>query len=713
MRNLFGGDPYFNNVALQLPLRSHLRDESKTAKAVTIYGDTNIISDAAYFDGTGDYLGLSAHDSLVLGTADFTFECFANFSSVSGFRVLIAQRNTASSEHAISVYWASATGSLEFVYSGNGTTYTTAQFNWSPQTATWYHIAFVRYGTNLQCFVDGKQIGTTHNIGTTNIYSSSAEFKIGAADATPSSLFQGYIKDLRITKGLVRYKSNFTIPLMLPASHGVSRISHVTPITLPDAKRPPIIKKYNKTNNITYSNNISLQLPFFNSLNDESVNPRTATVSGSPKIDNEAAYFNGSTDYIQYAKNPSLNLGTGDFTIEFWFNYPGSAIGYPTVICTGQPGWTAGGCNIVVDGSGAVDKVVMSYFTGGLNFATNTTIQYNTWNHIAYVRRSGKLYAYYNGKYENSWDFTDSLDFTNGDAYNIFIGTSAHQTVQCYTGYIKNLRIIKGIGIYNSNFTPDWNLPSNYTSSKNIFTYNKIDSRKPPVLINPIPTVDGDKYFQHVLVHMPLTGPEWSNYGLTTEAVAAYGDVKIHGDGTYFDGSDDYLQFTDVGTDFQPTTEDLTLELECKPDAASLAAGLYTLCGRARSTGGEAILILRISSGVFAAVNYKSTNAYDTITSTTALEAGKWYHVAFVKRGVWAGLFVNGKLEGTSSFAAFDLNDAGHQFSIGRLGTYAGQYFAGYIRNVRLTRGVARYWSNFTPPTSLPTHGVAAAYGIK
>jgi len=76
-----------------------------------------------------------------------------------------------------------------------------------------------------------------------------------------------------------------------------------------------------------------------------------------------------------------------------------------------------------------------------------------------------------------------------------------------------------------------------------------------------------------------------------------------------------------------------------------------------------------------------------------------WMHFAFVRNGnVFTG-YLNGVSQGsiTQSGSLFTGND---NFTIGALGSNGDFSFNGQIDEFRLTKGVARYTANFTPPTS-------------
>jgi len=81
-----------------------------------------------------------------------------------------------------------------------------AASSWSPNSSQWYHIAVTREGSSLKQFVDGTQLGTTVTDNTN--YADGLTW-IGYGG---SGYFNGYMSDVRITKGLARYTANFTPP---------------------------------------------------------------------------------------------------------------------------------------------------------------------------------------------------------------------------------------------------------------------------------------------------------------------------------------------------------------------------------------------------------------------------------------------------------------------------------------------------------------------
>ena len=80
--------------------------------------------------------------------------------------------------------------------------------SWSPAIDTWYHVAVVRSGSTVTAYVDGTSIGTFTDLDMT----SSNQMLIGAEDTTPNAVLNGWIDELRISKGTARYTANFTPP---------------------------------------------------------------------------------------------------------------------------------------------------------------------------------------------------------------------------------------------------------------------------------------------------------------------------------------------------------------------------------------------------------------------------------------------------------------------------------------------------------------------
>jgi hypothetical protein len=88
-----------------------------------------------------------------------------------------------------------------------------------------------------------------------------------------------------------------------------------------------------------------------------------------------------------------------------------------------------------------------------------------------------------------------------------------------------------------------------------------------------------------------------------------------------------------------------------------------------------------------------------SVTSTGTIPATTWTHIAVTKSGNTVRLFINGVIDGSN--AAFGTGTVNTQaLRIGVDNTNAAGFFNGYIDDLRITRGFARYTANFTPSAS-------------
>ena len=208
----------------------------------------------------------------------------------------------------------------------------------------------------------------------------------------------------------------------------------------------------------------------------------------------------------------------------------------------------------------------------------------------------------------------------------------------------------------------------------------------------------GDPHFSSVqlLLHMEGTDDaqvftDSSQNGFT---VTANGNVKTENTekkfgstSAYFDGSGDYLSIADHAN-LRIGTSDFTLEWWIRYAAGGAFQSIYTK-GYA-TTGG---LLLQTTNGANPALyNYFGSTSIFTESGSPALNT--WYHHAVVRDSGTVTLYRDGVSVGSASNST-DLNDTS-AIDIGNGGGYG---FNGYLDELRLTIGVARYTGAFTPPT--------------
>lgn len=201
-------------------------DDSPTPHSVTRYnaltktGTKQFGTAAGYFDGTGDYLSVPDSEDWAFGGGNFTIDCWVKLSSLpvenTSFNI-VTKHDTAAGNREWSMYYEYAFEDsgrrMVFVYSTTGSNFikfTTDTFDLS--ISIWTHISVVRDSNNTRIYIDGIQSGTTH-VASYTIYNSNTVLRVGCDSkdgGTLRNFYNGYIDELRISKGIARWTENFT-----------------------------------------------------------------------------------------------------------------------------------------------------------------------------------------------------------------------------------------------------------------------------------------------------------------------------------------------------------------------------------------------------------------------------------------------------------------------------------------------------------------------
>lgn len=189
---------------------------------------------------------------------------------------------------------------------------------------------------------------------------------------------------------------------------------------------------------------------------DSSDNAFTCTAEGQAqhstaeaKFGSSSMLFDGAGDGVSVPNNAAWQFGTGDFTIEFWFNAVNVSL---------NKGLAKFGANITSDYGWLIDhngpQIRFIYSddgtTGGTTACQTTSagLTNNTWHHVAVVRNSGTLDIYVDGT--SRYSATQSASF--------FAATGTMNFGRAFStyhdGYMEEFRIVKGTAIYTTSFTP-------------------------------------------------------------------------------------------------------------------------------------------------------------------------------------------------------------------------------------------------------------------
>jgi len=208
--NVFTSDPYWSNVVLAMHMDGANNSTTFTdlkGHSVTPYGNAKISTtqskfggSSAYFDGGGDYLSIPHSTDWDIYQTPFTIELFVLTNLSNARQSLVDHRNNGSGNWELHI---TSTNQIRFYYT---TTASTLLSSLTITIGTFNHIALTFDGTTHRIFINGVLDNSSIMDQTANI---SNPLNIGSSI---SHFLNGYIDDLRITKGVARYTSNFTPP---------------------------------------------------------------------------------------------------------------------------------------------------------------------------------------------------------------------------------------------------------------------------------------------------------------------------------------------------------------------------------------------------------------------------------------------------------------------------------------------------------------------
>ena len=156
-------------------------------------------------DGTGDYATVQPSPDFAFGTGTWCVEAWVYNTATSGSNQIIFDFRSAAPQVVPTIYIEGGTGHLHLAVNGPIVLDTGVSLSLN----TWTHIAVAKSGTSTKFFKNGTQIGATYT--DTNNYIQ-GPLTIGARfDGT--SGFNGYLDDVRISKGTARYTTTFTAPI--------------------------------------------------------------------------------------------------------------------------------------------------------------------------------------------------------------------------------------------------------------------------------------------------------------------------------------------------------------------------------------------------------------------------------------------------------------------------------------------------------------------
>jgi len=402
--------------------------------------------------------------------------------------------------------------------------------------------------------------------------------------------------------------------------------------------------------------------------NNGTASANTSTLTTTGKI-NQALAFNGSSQYVN-VDTLEADIGSDTKgTISVWVNKT-ALIAERTIFGIGGTS-TDNYFSLNIHSSG---KIRIGLIAAGANKWTidsSDVLTAGSWFHLALVHDGISPKLYINGVKQTE-TFLSSVDktvwFSGTTTDNGRIGclnTNGSGNILFWDGSIDDFRYYQNIALGQEAISAIYNVG---TGTENSLIVDASASAHPI-------TAYGNTY-----VVPAVPNP-------TTAKLASGGGNAL------FNGTSSYLSLAD-SDDWSFGTGDFTVEFwiySSDVEAQRMIIGQYadgSNMWRIQTAGNGTIDFNWVIGGVDKGYYY----------SSRVVQFGKWHHIAVVRNGTSGLLFVDGVSKALTTGTSFSTNDVGNIASSLYVGTRGGAlYHAGYLDELRISKGIARYTANFTP----------------
>jgi len=649
-----GSDPYFEYTTLLLPgngtngaqnntfLDGSTNNFTITRNGNTTQGTFSPFSQTGWsgaFNTSTTYLTVTDTSNLRFGSSNFTIEAFV-YRAASGATQTIASKGASTPTG-----WVFQISSADkLVFTDTSTSITGAT---SLAANTWYYVAVVRAGTgsNQTTLYVNAVSDATGTSATT--FSQTDNMKIGA-DRSNTNFANGYISNLRLSN--------------------TNRTISSTPTSALAADSNTIfLGLYNNRFQYTDSTAAFTNMSVTGTPSVQAFSPFNPTASWSAATYGGSGYFDGTGDYIVTPTNAALSstLLASDFTIEMWI--------YLLQAPSGGTIWT----NSTANSDGFTSSYIysnLSIGTGkvGVNEFTSAAgvLKLNEWTHFACVRNGATVYIYVNGVQVASGAAATYLN--TSAAKPLTFGQNYQTSPTATNAYLSGIRVVSS-AVYTANFTPPTAPPTAITNTS--------------LLLN----------FTNAGIYDATSKNDLETVG---NAQISTAQSKWGGSSMYFDGTGDLLSVRTT-SDLQMNgsfTWEAWLYLISLPSAGNYKT-LWAQRNTASQQGGPCVVIDSSGNLLLFFANSTATGwAFESFDTGLDVSLTQWQHIALVKNGTSVTLYKNGT-GGTSTTSSSAIGTAGN--TVIMAGAVDGsQAVDGYMQDFRITKGYARYTSNFTAPTA-------------
>jgi len=220
--------------------------------------------------------------------------------------------------------------------------------------------------------------------------------------------------------------------------------------------------------------------------------------------------------------------------------------------------------------------------------------------------------------------------------------------------------------------------------------------------------------YTKLLLHMDGTDGSTTFKDETGKTVTANGNAQIDtaqykfgGASGLFDGNGDYLTVPD-SADWYFGAGDFTIDVWAR---FASSGGTYNICARKDASSNQWALNCQSNNIFFQ--EYIGGSLKINMWVDYAFSTNTWYHIAFVRTGNIFKIFINGTQVGSDYNNSTEIINLTSNLHIGtNISSDYKFYFNGWLDEFRISKGIARWTANFTPPSSpynyyIPCGGVA------
>jgi hypothetical protein len=597
-------------------------------------------------------------------------------------------------------------------------------------TNRWYHVAVTKWIGYLRFYIDGIKFYDSGSSNFTIDSSGTTALNIGGNTGSVGHTLLGYIDDFRFTMNIPRHIwGTLSVPTRAHPHAAPTRNADYATL---------YVQGEGANNGATFPDLL---------VNGITRSGDTKTSEALPYLGRASAYFDGVGDNLYIPAQGGVNVLQRNFTIEGWFNFDTFPIASANAHLFGSWNVTSTNCAMlwtIYNNAGTYQMRLHWRTTGstlvyvGVNFSAAPVC--GQWYHMA-VCRSGTTLRFFLDGAQLGADQTMNVTVPYG-LVSWEIGSAG--AASYFKGFMKELTFYRDYAKYTTGFTPPdsfraddpatWSDTEDEEIEDGPYVWTCIGRIPRPVDQGPIQPAQKwepgvtvgvgthvvptdlsstarvyratsyvDEYAGRDLMLIPFDGandtPDF--YDVTRQQtlvvrgqpVVKTATKKYGSASGFFDGTDDTILLP-AGADWDFGYGDFTIEAWIW--IATGSSGPRQIMDKFTTWTSDVDFCFEVNSGGYLGF-YAGDSVPISLFSNSVLNTAQWYHVAVCRAGGTTRTFVDGVAQTSTHTGAVNIPNGKTVVAIGSNSSGA-NYWNGYLDDLRVTKGVARYVSNFTPP---------------